>query len=1242
MPHDDYEKYYETRVPKGRRRRSEKLAARDLVRRLSWLENRPLYWGGAPVQEPDVVIPECRPLGQLLTENLRGRAAGLFAVELSFADEAGRRLQPKVGDLHPVTSRSLSDASWLLSLLPQKERELSRLVGDAAAWREKLYRRLHRYSAVFQAIGPEQTENAEGLTIEALCGWIGSSRLRPSRLLPNHVLEDHLDPLAGRPSPSQQLAAVLLGRRPHARVPDKLLAYKSLGQLLKTWSPDLLALVCRNVNIRRLLALVQEWPELNRPEWAGAIREYQLLAAEPDVDGLLRDLPAVLAAWKRIEQEPRNRRQRILELFGCALQEHPHYLTVAGRQRRWNRDFDHCCRQLLTARLQASGIAVEGVGRKRDPIRVVCRWLIGIELPDDMLSFVRDLNNDDVDPSYALMQRLESVLTVRRKPPRPAALAMAALLGRIAARTGSNQATGAFASWLDHCRRHCLPGAAACGPVRLATAALAASLDRGDGEPGTVERTISLAGLHGDLMLQHISTRVGGNGRPPTCEELAKRFLEDGILAALAAVPELYEDYVPLLFEAHLADWLLRIFNGRPAGIETAMAFLAEADDEWYSLPAYSRATWAELFQIEDQHLARRLALWTVELARTDTCNWDDLVYLLEDILRFVQTGGGRAQQDFLRRRFELLEEILNTAVRIVRRARKQDSWPVVDVFSWRTTLIEIAFHWERLGHPDVEDVISQLNLACDRQDEQLLANNVHEPQPYFATGVDVELSVLLSGGSAERLQNCLNNSPQQTYPYPANSANSWRFLDQHPTVQRFLSRMTERTEFIIRVKLMLQRLALALRLQSTYALHNDLSQWENIRTAPGAEIPPHTPAGCVPAMQALLAWHEYLHPGRKLPKSIRKILDRPSHLRAELTALERKTADKQLSPTVAARLANVQHYLEDPDALADWIERDLSKELDKHLGQWQLEALERVVARAIERHWKLLNPAIDIHNDANWDNALLLGLTVSQNRRLLKELLRMTASAEPDWFRRHPVNQRFLETVAAGGVDPAVWMGRFQRSREQHGETWTIYLEDDPLLILQMGNLFDTCLSVGGGSAYSTVANAIEANKRVVYVCNSRGHIIGRKLLAMDRGGRIYGFNSYGRGIWNKIALDQYCSQLARQAGARLATPEDIANLDPDDLRLFADWYFDGCEPFDWYAVAGFEREQLQEDLRQNFPKRWHADEIAVVRALLVLGADALAVIDRHRAKLPRHTLRRLRRESHCPQVREYLEPFC
>src|SRR6185436_3067257 len=67
---------------------------------------------------------------------------------------------------------------------------------------------------------------------------------------------------------------------------------------------------------------------------------------------------------------------------------------------------------------------------------------------------------------------------------------------------------------------------------------------------------------------------------------------------------------------------------------------------------------------------------------------------------------------------------------------------------------------------------------------------------------------------------------------------------------------------------------------------------------------------------------------------------------------------------------------------------------------------------------------------------------------------------------------------------DIDAWMAPRRKEIEHAGARFVIELEEDPLEVMRMGIPFGTCLSLEDGSnAASTVLNAIEANKRVLYV---------------------------------------------------------------------------------------------------------------------------------------------------------------
>jgi len=117
------------------------------------------------------------------------------------------------------------------------------------------------------------------------------------------------------------------------------------------------------------------------------------------------------------------------------------------------------------------------------------------------------------------------------------------------------------------------------------------------------------------------------------------------------------------------------------------------------------------------------------------------------------------------------------------------------------------------------------------------------------------------------------------------------------------------------------------------------------------------------------------------------------------------------------------------------------------------------------------------------------------------------------------------------------------------------IYMETDPLKILQMGNVVSgSCLGLGRGNTWSTVANAADANKKVLYA-SMNGEIIGRKLIAINDERKIVQFRTYN----NRLDVDMdklfgnYLSDLSKEVKAPLGYGGSVPNL------VSQAWYNDG-----------------------------------------------------------------------------------
>lgn len=121
------------------------------------------------------------------------------------------------------------------------------------------------------------------------------------------------------------------------------------------------------------------------------------------------------------------------------------------------------------------------------------------------------------------------------------------------------------------------------------------------------------------------------------------------------------------------------------------------------------------------------------------------------------------------------------------------------------------------------------------------------------------------------------------------------------------------------------------------------------------------------------------------------------------------------------------------------------------------------------------------------------------------------------------------------------------------------IYVEQNPLMVLQMGNVvFGSCLGLGKGNTFSTVANAVDANKRVLYA-RMGNEIVGRKLIALNDSGQIVQFRTYN----NKMDLEmsdlfnKYLKEFGKEIGAELGSSGEVSRI------VSSGWYNDGIVPF-------------------------------------------------------------------------------
>jgi hypothetical protein len=439
-----------------------------------------------------------------------------------------------------------------------------------------------------------------------------------------------------------------------------------------------------------------------------------------------------------------------------------------------------------------------------------------------------------------------------------------------------------------------------------------------------------------------------------------------------------------------------------------------------------------------------------------------------------------------------------------------------------------------------------------------------------------------------------------------------WRGLDGlglvegDPLALQWVSAALARPELVPRVVALLERLGLVARLEPGLRLGPLLEPLGR-----PAEPPPALPAWVGEEERATL---REIHGAaalaglpEPLPKGLQRILRGGEGMERERATLRARAAGRPLSAREAIRLERLERIRAEPGAGDAELRHALARALPRQRALVGLTALETLTAGLFRRRWRGVLRSDSVPAGADWDNALLMMDTVRANRRVLKRLLRHAVRGEHTWFLDLEPNRAFLERLRSVGLHPDEWLARRSRTLVLPGEAWSAFVATDPLEVLQMGSLFGTCLSADQINAHAAVAAAVEVNKRVLFVRDARGRVLGRQLLAITAAGEIIGFTCYGGGRDGsqvaghrvRLALALLALEVARSAGAQLIPGARLAQgLTPEEeqgLFLFCQGYLDAPEPFDWWieelaVFPGGSQEEDRERVRamlQDLPPR-------------------------------------------------------
>jgi hypothetical protein len=346
------------------------------------------------------------------------------------------------------------------------------------------------------------------------------------------------------------------------------------------------------------------------------------------------------------------------------------------------------------------------------------------------------------------------------------------------------------------------------------------------------------------------------------------------------------------------------------------------------------------------------------------------------------------------------------------------------------------------------------------------------------------------------------------------------------------------------------QILVQALEEWGTPAVRQPPAELEALASLPGLDRP---------------ALEEYLHHrrlaghGENFTEALLEPLRQAEQEAREAAFLQKRLAEggAAAGAHLAARLAR----LIDSALAAARRARDTDrarKRLERSLALLRQESLERVLDDACRSYLhsllgRVLPPG---PLPAGLREALQLLSAREINHDLLAGFIDDVLRGRP--LAERPPNREWLARAEAAGVHTREWLAGFRVTVDLDETPVTFATEGDPLVILKMGSYFDTCLSLGhGANAASTLVNALDVNKHVIYGRLADGTVLARKLIGATLARELAGYHTYAARDADlvRVRLAGVIRDFARRCGLRLSDTATPETLHPGF------WYDDGNE---------------------------------------------------------------------------------
>lgn len=300
---------------------------------------------------------------------------------------------------------------------------------------------------------------------------------------------------------------------------------------------------------------------------------------------------------------------------------------------------------------------------------------------------------------------------------------------------------------------------------------------------------------------------------------------------------------------------------------------------------------------------------------------------------------------------------------------------------------------------------------------------------------------------------------------------------------------------------------------------------------------------------------------GAVAARLLKRLFPSARRLQNEIQAIQERLQEHPHDDRLRARLENLVKRQAQPSSLQrsrvkKAIERIERATHSAVLSAWN-EGLERQLSSALPR---ILETDRDVSLLLTPQHALGLCAALrlkGAEKALAIRLYRLRCGPPPWHMHDHSVNQSFIRKLQRQGIGMTPWVESPSPWQwvAKNGATLTVYFEDDPLEIFQMGSYFNTCLSPGDCNFSSVFSNAADVNKKVLFARDHRNVVVGRCLFALSDNGGVLVFHPYCHGSHFGFGdyVKGFAVKLATRMGTRVIPRGAVSNL------VSSDWYDDG-----------------------------------------------------------------------------------